>query len=62
MLLGEEGKGFKELEKAAIDSATLAICAEAIGVMEVLYKTTVEYTKTREAIWTSYRKISSLTT
>ena len=46
-LLGEEGKGFKELEKA-IDSATLAICAEAIGAMEVLYKTTVEYTKTRE--------------
>ena len=47
MLLGEEGKGFKELEKA-VDSATLAICAEAIGVMEVLYKTTVEYTKTRK--------------
>ena len=46
-LLGEEGKGFTELEKA-IDSATLAICAEAIGAMEVLYKTTVEYTKTRE--------------
>jgi alkylation response protein AidB-like acyl-CoA dehydrogenase len=46
-LLAEEGKGFKELEKA-IDSATLAICAEAIGAMEVLYKTTVEYTKIRK--------------
>ena len=46
-LLAEEGKGFKELEKV-IDSATLAICAEAIGAMEVLYKTTVEYTKIRK--------------
>ena len=46
-LLSEEGKGFQQLEDA-IDSATLAICAEAVGAMEVLYKTTVEYTKTRE--------------
>ena len=46
-LLSEEGKGFQHLE-GAIDSATLAICAEAVGAMEVLYKTTVEYTKTRE--------------
>ena len=46
-LLSEEGKGFQHLEDA-IDSATLAICAEAVGAMEVLYKTTVEYTKTRE--------------
>ena len=46
-LLSEEGKGFQHLE-SAIDSATLAICAEAVGAMEVLYKATVEYTKTRE--------------
>ena len=46
-LLSEEGKGFQHLE-GAIDRATLAICAEAVGAMEVLYKTTVEYTKTRE--------------
>ena len=46
-LLGEEGKGFHILEDA-IDKATLGICAEAVGAMEVLYKTTVEYTKTRE--------------
>lgn len=46
-LLGIKDKGFVELEKA-IDLATLAICAEAVGAMEVLYKTTVEYTKTRE--------------
>ena len=46
-LLSKEGKGFQHLE-GAIDRATLAICAEAVGAMEVLYKTTVEYTKTRE--------------
>jgi len=46
-LLGSEDLGFKPLEDA-IDNATLGICAEAVGAMEVLYKTTVEYTKTRE--------------
>ena len=46
-LLGKIDQGYEELEKA-IDVATLAICAEAVGVMEVLYKTTVEYTKTRK--------------
>ena len=46
-LIGEEGKGLKILCKA-IDNATLAICAEAVGAMEVLYKDTVEYTKTRK--------------
>ena len=46
-LLGSEDEGFKPLEDA-IDNATLGICAEAVGAMEVLYKTTVEYTKTRE--------------
>ena len=46
-LLGSENQGFKLIEDA-IDNATLGICAEAVGAMEVLYKTTVEYTKTRE--------------
>ena len=46
-LLGKIDQGYEELEKV-IDIATLAICAEAIGIMEVLYKTTVEYTKTRK--------------
>ena len=32
----------------AVDIATLALCAEAVGIMEVLYKSTVEYAKTRE--------------
>ncbi|MBE19759.1 MAG: pimeloyl-CoA dehydrogenase small subunit [Gammaproteobacteria bacterium] len=46
-LIGEEGSSLGQLEKS-IDEATLAICAEAVGAMEVLYKTTVEYSKTRE--------------
>ncbi len=46
-LLGEAGKGFDALE-AAVDEATVLLCAEAIGAMEALYKGTVEYTKTRK--------------
>ena len=46
-LIGEEGSSLGQLEKS-IDEATLAICAEAVGAMEVLYKTTVEYSKHRE--------------
>ena len=46
-LLGNKNRGFKELDNA-VDLATLAICAEAVGAMEILYKTTVEYTKTRK--------------
>ena len=46
-LIGGEGKGFKLIEQV-IDSAIMAVGAEAAGAMEVLYKTTVEYCKTRE--------------
>ena len=46
-LIGGEGKGFKLIEQV-IDSAIIAVGAEAAGAMEVLYKTTVEYCKTRE--------------
>ncbi|MFT7687278.1 MAG: alkylation response protein AidB-like acyl-CoA dehydrogenase [Candidatus Azotimanducaceae bacterium] len=46
-LLGEESEGYALLEKV-IDHAIVAIAAEAVGAMEVLYKTTVEYCKTRE--------------
>jgi alkylation response protein AidB-like acyl-CoA dehydrogenase len=45
-VLGRVGKGLDVLTQA-IDYATLAIGAEAVGCMEVLYKTTVEYCKTR---------------
>ncbi|MEM7098091.1 MAG: acyl-CoA dehydrogenase family protein [Pseudomonadota bacterium] len=46
-LLGEEGQGLAILEQV-IDEGILAIGSEAVGCMEVLYKDTVEYCKTRE--------------
>ncbi|MBQ74519.1 MAG: pimeloyl-CoA dehydrogenase small subunit [Gammaproteobacteria bacterium] len=46
-LIGELGGGFSLLQKC-IDFAILAVGAEAVGAMEVLYKTTVEYCKVRE--------------
>jgi pimeloyl-CoA dehydrogenase small subunit len=45
-VLGKVGKGLEVIEQA-VDEATLAIGAEAVGCMEVLYKATVEYCKTR---------------
>ncbi|MCH8142454.1 MAG: acyl-CoA dehydrogenase family protein [Proteobacteria bacterium] len=44
---GEEGEGLAIIEQV-IDEGILAIGAEAVGCMEVLYKATVEYCKTRE--------------
>jgi pimeloyl-CoA dehydrogenase small subunit len=46
-LLGAAGEGLGVIEQV-IDEAILAVGAEAVGCMEVLYKTTVEYCKTRE--------------
>lgn len=46
-LLGEVGCGLAVLE-TVVDEATVALCAEAIGIMETLYKGTVEYTRTRK--------------
>ena len=46
-LLGTEGAGFETLN-AAINDGILAIAAEALGSMEVLYKDTVAYTQERE--------------
>lgn len=46
-ILGRVGDGFPLLERM-IDYATLAVGAEAVGIMEVLYKSTVEYCQTRE--------------
>ncbi len=44
---GSEGQGFAIIEQV-IDEGILAVGAEAVGCMEVLYKATVEYCKTRE--------------
>lgn len=46
-LLGAEGTALPALEYAQ-DLATLAICAEALGVMQMLVDKTVEYSKTRQ--------------
>lgn len=46
-LLGEEGQGLALLQQI-VDEGTLALGAEAVGCMEVAYKDTVEYCKTRE--------------
>ena len=46
-LLGTVDQGYHLLQELVTDGI-LAICAEAIGAMEVLYKDTVEYTSERE--------------
>ena len=46
-LVGEEGKGLGLIEQV-IDEGIMAVGSEAVGCMEVLYKDTVEYCKTRE--------------
>ena len=45
-VLGGVGEGFAALDET-IDDATLAICAEAVGIMQVLKDKTVEYSKNR---------------
>jgi len=45
-LLGSANDGYATLQ-AIIDEATLAVCAEAMGVMQTLQDKTVEYTKNR---------------
>lgn len=46
-MIGKEGHGLAILERA-IDDATLAVCAEAVGIMAVLVDKTVEYSKSRK--------------
>jgi len=46
-LIGEKDKGFETFQ-AVVNDAILALSAEAVGAMEVLYKDTVEYTQQRE--------------
>ena len=58
-IVGELDLGYKSLD-SAIDKAILAISAEAVGAMEVLYKATVEYTKTREQFGTAIGKFQVL--
>ena len=46
-LLGPAGAAYPLIERV-IDEASVAICAEAVGIMDVLVDATVEYLKTRE--------------
>jgi len=45
-IIGEPGQGFATLD-AVIDEATLAVCAEAVGIMRIMTDKTVEYSKSR---------------
>ncbi len=45
-VLGPVGGGFAALDET-IDDGTLAVCAEAVGIMQVLKDRTVEYSKQR---------------
>ncbi len=45
-VLGEIGAGYEVLD-AVIDEATLAVCAEAVGIMRAMTDKTVEYSKSR---------------
>ena len=46
-LLGDEGAGLPLIERI-VDEATVAVCAEATGVMTKLHEGTLDYTKQRQ--------------
>ncbi len=46
-VLGDVGEGFAAFD-ATLDDATLAVCAEAVGIMQILKDKTVEYAKARK--------------
>lgn len=58
-LLGEEGKALPVINHV-INRAILSICAEAVGAMEMSYKKTVEYTKTRVQFGVPIAKFQAL--
>ena len=58
-LLGEPGSVLRAIDDA-IDDATMAICGEAVGAMEALYKTTVEYAQTRKQFGMPIGKFQAL--
>lgn len=45
-LLGAVDEGFAALQET-VDDATLAVCAEAVGIMRIMTEKTVEYSKNR---------------
>ena len=45
-VIGEIGNGYTTL-RSVIDDATLAVCAESVGIMRTMHDKTVEYSKSR---------------
>jgi alkylation response protein AidB-like acyl-CoA dehydrogenase len=58
-LLGEEGKALNTVSEV-IDLATLAISAEAVGIMQKMNELTLDYTKTREQFGQALSKFQAL--
>jgi alkylation response protein AidB-like acyl-CoA dehydrogenase len=58
-LLGEAGAGIAPLQ-AVVNQAILGLCAEAVGIMEVLNSATVEYARTREQFGTTIGSFQAL--
>lgn len=58
-LIGPMGDGYSILEQV-IDEAILAVSSEAVGCMEALYKSTVDYGKTREQFGQPIGKFQAL--
>lgn len=58
-LVGRAGDGFKVIERAA-GRAVLALCAEAIGVMEVCRDVTLDYLKQRKQFGVPLSKFQAL--
>lgn len=58
-LLGREGEALAVIE-SVVDRATLAVCSEAVGAMEVIIAKTVEYTKTRVQFGVPIAKFQAL--
>lgn len=58
-LLGAAGQAADVID-AIVDRATLAVCAEAVGAMEVAFQKTVEYTKTRVQFGVPIAKFQAL--
>lgn len=59
MMIGAGEIGRDHLE-AVIDAATVALCAEAVGSIRVMFESTVEYSKTRKQFGQSIGKFQAL--
>ncbi|MFT5574988.1 MAG: alkylation response protein AidB-like acyl-CoA dehydrogenase [Bermanella sp.] len=58
-LLGELGEALP-LMQSVVDEATIALCAEAVGAMDYLYKATADYTATRKQFGQAIGKFQAL--